>query len=78
MLFRSAFLAELDPAYVADLFIVSQVEVTVGSELSVAVIPAEGEKCARCWKIHPMVGSHAVHTSLCPRCAGVVPAVIVE
>ena len=75
---EDAFLAELDSAYVADLFIVSQAEVTVGSELAVSVTAAEGEKCERCWKKHPLVGSHAVHTGLCPRCAAVVPAVEVE
>ncbi|MBR5536476.1 MAG: class I tRNA ligase family protein, partial [Clostridia bacterium] len=75
---EDAFLAELDAAYVADLFIVSQVEVTVGTELAVSVSPAEGEKCERCWKKHPLVGSHAVHTTLCPRCAGVVPAIDIE
>ena len=67
-----AFLAEMDKEFVADLFIVSQVEVTVGEELAVSVAAAEGEKCVRCWKSHPMVGSHAEHAALCPRCAGVV------
>ena len=75
---EDAFLAELDSAYVADLFIVSQAEVAVGSELAVAVSAAEGEKCERCWKNHPMVGAHKVHSTLCPRCASVVPAIDIE
>jgi len=29
--------------------------------------PAEGEKCQRCWKILPDVGSHA-HAGTCARC----------
>ena len=35
----------------------------------VAVVPrlAEGEKCARCWKILPDVGIHA-HPGVCARC----------
>jgi isoleucyl-tRNA synthetase len=35
----------------------------------VAVVPglAEGEKCARCWKILPDVGTHA-HPGVCSRC----------
>ena len=35
----------------------------------VAVVPAlaEGEKCARCWKILPDVGRHA-HAQVCERC----------
>jgi isoleucyl-tRNA synthetase len=30
---------------------------------------ADGEKCQRCWKILPDVGSHA-HTGVCGRCDG--------
>ncbi|SDW18635.1 Isoleucyl-tRNA synthetase [Albimonas donghaensis] len=35
----------------------------------VAVVPAmaEGEKCARCWKVLPDVGTHA-HEAVCGRC----------
>ncbi len=37
--------------------------------LAVAVAPAlaEGEKCARCWKVLPDVGTHA-HPGVCARC----------
>ena len=69
---EDAFLAEMDPAAVADLFIVSQVRVDVGTEQAVAVRPASGAKCARCWKVLPTVGSDAQHPDLCPRCAAVV------
>jgi isoleucyl-tRNA synthetase len=72
---EDAFVAELDAEYLADLFIVSQVDVTVGGELAVAVAPAEGAKCERCWKNHIKVGSHAEHPGLCPRCAAVVAAI---
>ena len=72
---EDAFLAEMDTEEVADLFIVSQAEVTVGAELSVAVAEAKGEKCERCWKSHIKVGSHAEHATLCPRCAKVVSAI---
>jgi len=75
---EDAFLAELDGAYVADLFIVSKADITVGSELSVAVAAAEGEKCLRCWKKHPLVGANEKHPGLCPRCAAVVPAIEIE
>ncbi len=67
-----ALLAGLDPAELADLFIVSQVEVRQGDGLSVAVSPAEGAKCERCWKQDPKVGGSAAHPTLCPRCARVV------
>ena len=48
--------------------------VAVGDEMAVAVHAAEGEKCQRCWKFHTAVDANG----LCPRCAGVVPAVEVE
>ena len=34
--------------------------------------PANGAKCARCWKVLPTVGSDSEHPDLCPRCAAVV------
>ena len=71
---EDAFLAEMDAAALADLFIVSQIEVTVGDALSVAVSEAKGAKCPRCWKFstsdHP--------DGLCPRCAAVVKALAIE
>ena len=69
---EDAFLAEMDPDLLADLLIVSQVQVTVGGELSVAVAQAAGEKCERCWKHHIKVGSDTEHPTLCPRCAKVI------
>jgi isoleucyl-tRNA synthetase len=35
--------------------------------VAVVVRPARGEKCARCWKVLPDVGSHA-HPQVCARC----------
>ena len=72
---ENAFLAEMNADEVADLFIVSQVEITVGTELAVSVAEAKGEKCERCWKHHIKVGSHEQHPALCPRCAKVVSAI---
>ena len=69
---EDAFLAEMDSALLADLFIVSQVEITVGGELAVSVSEAAGQKCERCWKHHPLVGADMAHPTLCPRCAGVI------
>ncbi len=62
---EDAFLAEMDPAELADLLIVSQVSVTVGDAIAV---PAEGTKCPRCWKVLP--SEHA--DGLCPRCARIL------
>ena len=47
-----------------------------GDEMAV-VRPAEGEKCARCWKVLPEVGTHAAHPGLCGRCADAVDSGLV-
>ena len=65
---QDAFLAEMDADALADLLIVSQVNVTVGGELSASVANAAGAKCPRCWKHSTTPGTD----DLCPRCAGVV------
>ena len=65
---EDAFLAEMDAAALADLFIVSQIEVTVGDAIAVTVEEAKGEKCPRCWKHSTAAGTDG----LCPRCAAVV------
>jgi len=36
---------------------------------------AEGEKCQRCWKVLPEVGSVSAHPDLCGRCADAVDAI---
>jgi len=36
--------------------------------------PAEGEKCERCWRVLPDVGSHAQAPGVCGRCAEAVAA----
>jgi len=75
---EDAFLTQLDRDELADLLIVSQVDAAVGGELAVSVSPAAGEKCERCWKHHPLVGSHTQHPTLCPRCAKVVQTIAVD
>mgnify|MGYP002559084347 FL=1 len=69
-------------ALLPTLFIVSAVTVTKGAGrgyageafpgVTVEVAVAPGEKCERCWKVSPEVGSDAEHPTLCPRCAAVV------
>ena len=64
----------------ADLFIVSDVEIAQGSGaagvkvpgIQAAVSEAKGEKCERCWKHHIKVGADKEHPTLCPRCARVI------
>ena len=64
----------------ADLCITSQVKLETGaapegafvnaevSGVAVTFAKAEGQKCGRCWKILPDVGSHS-HTDVCERCS---------
>lgn len=40
--------------------------------LEIAVAPAPGTKCERCWTISPTVGKDDGHPALCGRCAAVV------
>jgi len=56
----------------ADLLIVSQLQVSTGQEVSVQVEAAQGAKCERCWKILPSVGTDGEHPTLCARCAKVI------
>ncbi|MEE2969861.1 MAG: isoleucine--tRNA ligase, partial [Pseudomonadota bacterium] len=43
-----------------------------GSGISVTPALAEGEKCQRCWRFMPDVGSLSDHPTLCGRCADAV------
>ncbi|WP_438446331.1 isoleucine--tRNA ligase [Gorillibacterium sp. sgz5001074] len=71
------------------LLIVSQAELVSGQPapaeamelrgLKVLVVPADGEKCERCWIVTPEVGTVEEHPSLCCRCSSVVgPAAAAE
>jgi isoleucyl-tRNA synthetase len=42
------------------------------ADVGVVFARAEGEKCARCWRVLPEVGSVPAHPSLCLRCADAV------
>lgn len=56
-------------------FLVSQASIRNGrsdSGISVAVSPADGVKCARCWLIKTDVGVQSDHPELCGRCADAV------
>ena len=65
-----------DPDW-ADLAIVSQLRTSVDlhaapGTTTPGVSPAEGAKCARCWRVLPEVGSIGAHPTLCRRCAEAV------
>jgi isoleucyl-tRNA synthetase len=68
-------LAGLLERHAADLpmlFIVSHVDLEPATgdedELEVSVSKAEGEKCARCWRIVPSVSAAADTLGICDRC----------
>ncbi len=54
------------------IFIVSQVELTRSDEgadgFVVKVLPAEGEKCERCWNYSTRVGESSRYPNVCERC----------
>ncbi|MBT4890352.1 MAG: isoleucine--tRNA ligase [Rhodospirillales bacterium] len=76
--------SSMSASEVADLFITSgasfgkgdaSVDAFRNEEIAgIAVVPnlAEGEKCIRCWKTLPDVGSNKDHPEICGRCADVV------
>jgi isoleucyl-tRNA synthetase len=58
------------------IFIVSQVHLDAGGDaggaLDVTVTRADGEKCARCWRIVPSVSDEASAAGLCERCVDAI------
>jgi len=77
-----AALSAVSPETLAELCIVSKVELTEahvegyqGTEypgITVAVKPSEAPKCVRCWTHNDHVGENADHPELCPRCAAAI------
>jgi isoleucyl-tRNA synthetase len=51
------------------IFIVSQVELREGEELTISVSHADGEKCERCWNYSTRVGESSKFPTVCERCA---------
>ncbi|EFJ15757.1 hypothetical protein SELMODRAFT_445517 [Selaginella moellendorffii] len=45
-----------------------------GGRAWIGVKRAEGQKCERCWKYSPAVGSFTLHSTLCERCYKIVEA----
>lgn len=54
------------------LFLVSELEVKAGDNVSAVVSRASGEKCARCWVYSTEVGKSKPHPELCGRCTEAV------
>ena len=55
-----------------ELFILSDLTIEIGHEISVDVTRTPNKKCARCWRHRPTVGTIATHPDLCDRCAAVM------
>jgi len=60
----------------------SEADVTYASEeidgLIVSVMPAQGEKCERCWTRSATVGGNSEHPTICDRCSTVVAEIIMD
>ncbi len=63
-----------DPATLHEFLILSELNITRGTELNAIVQESSHQKCARCWKHLPDVGTHAEHSTLCGRCVEAVSA----
>jgi isoleucyl-tRNA synthetase len=61
----------------AELAIVSGVDVRRGDALEARVSVADGQKCARCWRVLPEVGQSVRHPLLCQRCDDAVESGLV-
>lgn len=53
---------------IAQVLIVSQLEIKEGNEFKIEVLKAEGSTCERCWLIVPSINENG----LCPRCQTIV------
>jgi isoleucyl-tRNA synthetase len=59
------------PGELAELLIVSDVELVPGAEYGVEIHPATGDKCPRCWNFRTL-GVDSAHPDVCGRCAEVI------
>jgi isoleucyl-tRNA synthetase len=63
---------ETDAGLIAEITIVSQVNIIKSAEETILVFPAQGQKCERCWKFDEHIGMDRDYPTLCPRCTKVV------
>lgn len=61
-----------DASLIAEICIVSQVDIIKSKTKNITVHPARGQKCERCWKYEESVGTDPDYPTLCTRCAEVV------
>jgi isoleucyl-tRNA synthetase len=55
-----------------EFFIVSDLTIHQAKEASASVTKTQYQKCARCWRYRPTVGTSKAHPDLCDRCESVV------
>ena len=55
-----------------EFFILSDLTIVSGAEVSASITRTPNEKCARCWRHRATVGAIAGHPELCDRCAAVI------
>jgi isoleucyl-tRNA synthetase len=55
-----------------EFFIVSDLTIHQAKEASASVTKTQYQKCARCWRHRPTVGTNKAHPDLCDRCENVV------
>src|SRR6266404_6302785 len=55
-----------------EFFIVSDLTIHQAKEASASVTKTQYQKCARCWRHRPTVGTSKAHPNLCDRCESVV------
>ena len=60
-------------AEIEEFLILSNLTIVQGAR-GISVTKTESEKCERCWRHRPEVGSHAEHPTLCGRCVDAVGA----
>ena len=65
---------KIDKEELEEFFIVSDLTIHQAKEASVSVTKTQYQRCARCWRHRPTVGTSEAHPDLCDRCESVVIA----
>jgi isoleucyl-tRNA synthetase len=66
--------AKIDMEELEEFFILSDLTIEQGKEVSASIAKTPYKKCARCWRHRPSVGASKLHPELCDRCEAVVTA----
>jgi isoleucyl-tRNA synthetase len=66
--------AKIDKEELEEFFILSDLTIEQGKEVSASIAKTSYKKCARCWRHRPSVGASKLHPELCDRCEAVVTA----